>query len=69
MLEKELIILIQIRQVPESKALLLGKKLILKAKSLSKQPYMGQEEHYLTILDQGHKILVEGDFKIIPDYK
>lgn len=64
-LEKELNFLIQVRQVPESKALSLGKKLLRKAVSLSKQPNRGQEEPYLKTLNQGHKRLIEGDFKII----
>lgn len=64
-LEKELDFLIQVRQVPESKALSLGKKLLRKAVSLSKQLNRGQEGPYLKSLNQGHKRLIEGDFKII----
>ncbi|MEX2512825.1 MAG: type II toxin-antitoxin system RelE/ParE family toxin [Cyclobacteriaceae bacterium] len=64
-LEKELDFLIQVRQLPEAKALSLGIKLLRKAESLSDLPYRGQEEPYLKTLKQGHKRLVEGDFKII----
>jgi plasmid stabilization system protein ParE len=64
-LEKELNFLVQVRQLPEFKALQLGKKLLKKAVSLSQHPYMGQEEPFLITLNQGHKRLMEGDFKII----
>lgn len=64
-LEKELSFLIEVQQIPESKVLSIGKKLINTAKSLSKQPYKGQEEPFLAELNQDHKRLIEGNFKII----
>lgn len=64
-LESELDFLIKIKKVPEDNALLIGKKLVRKSQTLSKQPYKGQKEPYLTELDQGHRRLIEGEFKII----
>lgn len=64
-LEKELSFLIDAKKVPERIALSIGKKLVNRAKSLSEQPYKGQEEPYLTELNQNHKRLIEGEFKII----
>jgi len=64
-LEKELNFLIEVRQLPPFKALSLGRKLVKKAVSLSNQPFKGQEEPCLLNLKQGHKRLIEGNFKII----
>lgn len=64
-LEEELDFLIKVRQLPETKALSLGLKLIQRAKSLSKHPYKGQREPFLADLNQEHRRLVEEDFKII----
>ena len=64
-LEKELEFLIEERGIPVSVALSLGKKLLKKANSLSEQPYIGQEELQLESLNQGHRRLIEGEFKII----
>jgi len=64
-LDKELDFLIEVKQMPSYKAHLLGKKLVKKAESLSQHPYKGQEESFLISLNQGHKRILEGDFKII----
>ncbi len=36
-----------------------------RAKTLSKSPHKGQYEPYLSKLKQGHRRLVEGNFKIV----
>lgn len=52
-------------QIPKSKVAEIKDRLIKRAKSLSKYPYKGQYEPYLARLRQGHRRLIQGNFKII----
>lgn len=52
-------------QIPKNKVIEIKSRLIKSAKSLSNQPYKGQHEPYLAKLKQGHRRLIEGNFKIV----
>ncbi len=64
-LEDQLDFMIEERKLPKTYVLPLGKKLLRKAKQLDKHPYRGQYEPSLSPLNQGHRRIIEGDFKII----
>lgn len=52
-------------QIPKTKVVKMKNRLIGKATNLSKNPLKGQYEPYLSKLKQGHRRLIEGNFKII----
>jgi plasmid stabilization system protein ParE len=51
--------------IPVDKAIEIKDILLQRARSLSDQPYKGQIEPYLSKLNQGHRRLIEGNFKIV----
>lgn len=64
-LEESLRFYIEELEIPKSKVAEIKNRLISKAKSLSKYPHKGQYEPYLAKLRQGHRRLIEGNFKIV----
>lgn len=64
-LEDTLRFYIEELEIPKDQVVKIKSRLIGKAKSLSKTPHKGQYEPYLSKLKQGHRRLVEGNFKII----
>jgi len=52
-------------QIPKEKVIEIKNGLIRSARSLSRRPYKGQYEPYLAKLKQGHRRLIEGNFKIV----
>ncbi|NJN28035.1 MAG: type II toxin-antitoxin system RelE/ParE family toxin [Cyclobacteriaceae bacterium] len=64
-LEKSLHFYITELEMPVEKAIEIKDTLLRRARSLSGQPYKGQFEPYLTKLNQGHRRLIEGNFKIV----
>jgi plasmid stabilization system protein ParE len=64
-LEKSLRFYLEELEIPKAQVIKIKNRLIGKAKSLSKSPRKGQYEPYLSKLKQGHRRLIEGNFKII----
>lgn len=64
-LEKSLLYYLEELQIPKNKVVEIKSKLLKSAKSISRQPYKGQYELYLSKLNQGHRRLIEGNFKIV----
>jgi Txe/YoeB family toxin of Txe-Axe toxin-antitoxin module len=64
-LEKVLRFYIEELEVPKAKVSEIKNRLIERTRSLSKNPYQGQYEPYLVKLKQGHRRLIEGNFKIV----
>ncbi|MBK6266386.1 type II toxin-antitoxin system RelE/ParE family toxin [Marivirga sp. S37H4] len=64
-LEKSLRFYLEELEIPEAQVIKIKNRLIGKAKTLSKSPHKGQYEPYLSKLKQGHRRLIEGNFKII----
>lgn len=64
-LENSLLFYIEELEIPKEKVVQIKNKLLKRARSLSKQPHKGQYEPYLAKLKQGHRRLVEGNFKIV----
>lgn len=64
-LEDTLRFYLEVLKIPKVQVVKIKNRLIEKAKSLSRSPHKGQYEPYLSKLKQGHRRLVEGDFKII----
>jgi Txe/YoeB family toxin of Txe-Axe toxin-antitoxin module len=64
-LEKSLLYYLEEFEIPKVKVAEIKIKLLRRAKSLSRQPYKGQYELYLAKLNQGHRRLIEGNFKIV----
>lgn len=64
-LEKSLLYYLEELQIPKIKVVEIKNKLLKSAKSLSRQPYKGQYELYLAKLNQGHRRLIEGNFKFV----
>ena len=52
-------------EIPKTKVVEIKGRLIKSATGLSKRPYKGQYEPYLAKLKQGHRRLIEGNFKIV----
>ena len=52
-------------EIPKKKVIEIKNRLLKKANTLSKQSHRGQKEPCLMSLNQGHRRLVEGEFKII----
>ena len=51
--------------MPVEKAIKIKDKLLFRAKSLGDYPLKGQFEPFLSELKQGHRRIIEGNFKII----
>ena len=64
-LEKSLRFYLEEQQIPKAQIVKIKNRLIEKAKSLSRSPHKGQYEPYLSKLKQGHRRLIEGNFKIV----
>jgi plasmid stabilization system protein ParE len=64
-LEESLHFYITELEIPFEKAIEIKDTLLRKARSLSSHPYKGQPEPYLIKLNQGHRRLIEGNFKIV----
>lgn len=64
-LEKSLLYYLEELEIPKVKVVEIKNKLLKRAKSLSRQPYKGQYELYLAKLNQAHRRLIEGNFKIV----
>lgn len=64
-LEEALDFAIQQLKLPPEKATQLKDRLFDQADSLVSNPYKGQHEEYLQHLEEGHRRIVEGHFKII----
>ena len=64
-LEESLRFYLEELDIPLEKVLEIKDQLIARAKSLSKNPYKGQLEPYLTKLQKEHRRIIEGNFKII----
>ncbi|WP_375577576.1 type II toxin-antitoxin system RelE/ParE family toxin [Marivirga tractuosa] len=64
-LEKSLRFFLEELDIPKAQIVKIKNNLIGKAKSLAKNPYIGQFEPYLSSLEHGHRRLIEGNFKII----
>lgn len=64
-LEKSLLYYLEELEIPKVKVAEIKNKLLKRAKSLSRQPYKGQYELYLAKLNQAHRRLIEGNFKIV----
>ena len=64
-LEKSLSFYLEELQIPKVKVVEIKNKLLDRARKLAKQPYKGQIEPYLANLKQGHRRLIEGNFKIV----
>ena len=64
-LEKSLRFYLEEQQIPKTQIVKIKNRLIEKAKSLSRSPHKGQYEPYLSKLKQGHRRLIEGNFKIV----
>jgi len=64
-LEKSLRFYLEELEIPKTQVIKIKNRLISKAKGLSKSPHKGQYEPYLSKLKQGHRRLIEGNFKII----
>ncbi|MEL7004422.1 MAG: type II toxin-antitoxin system RelE/ParE family toxin [Bacteroidota bacterium] len=64
-LEESLFFLIEERKVPIQKVIEIKDRLLDQTDSLSLSPYKGQKEEYLRHLNEDHRRLVEGHFKII----
>lgn len=52
-------------KIPKDQVIKIKNEVLNRAKSLSKSPFKGQYEPYLVKLNQGHRRLVEGNFKIV----
>lgn len=64
-LENSLRFYLEELQIPKTKVVEIKNRLLQSARSLSKRPYIGQYEPYLAKLKQGHRRLIEGNFKIV----
>jgi plasmid stabilization system protein ParE len=64
-LEESLHFYITELEMPVEKAIEIKDTLLHRARSLSGHPYKGQIEPYLSKLNQGHRRLIEGNFKIV----
>ena len=64
-LEKSLLYYLEELQIPTFKVAEIKNNLLKSARSLYRQPYKGQFELYLAKLNQGHRRLIEGNFKIV----
>jgi len=64
-LEESLHFYITELEMPIEKALEIKDRLMQRARSLSNYPYKGQPEPYLSKLEQGHRRIIEGNFKIV----
>ena len=63
-LEDALLFYLEALKIPKTKVAEIKSKLLKKARSLSKNPYKGQYEPYLSKLKQGHRRLIEGNFRL-----
>lgn len=52
-------------EIPKAQVIRIKNRLMRRVRSLSKSPYKGQYEPYLSRLKQGHRRLIEGNFKIV----
>lgn len=64
-LENSLKFYLEELQIPKSQVTKIKDRLMGRVRSLSKSPYKGQYEPYLSKLKQGHRRLIEGNFKIV----
>ena len=64
-LETSLQFYIEELKIPKAQVIKIKNRLMGKVRGLSKSPYKGQYEPYLSKLKQGHKRLIEGNFKIV----
>ena len=64
-LEESLRFYLEELDLPLEKVLALKDQLIRQASSLSKNPYKGRLEPYLAKLQNGHRRIIAGNFKII----
>lgn len=64
-LENSLKFYLEELQIPKSQVTKIKDRLMGRVRSLSKNPYKGQYEPYLSKLKQGHRRLIEGNFKIV----
>jgi plasmid stabilization system protein ParE len=64
-LEDSLYYLIHEQGIPTEKVITIRTELFNRADGLSKNPYIGQLEEHLQHLNEGHRRLIEGHFKII----
>jgi plasmid stabilization system protein ParE len=64
-LEESLHFYITELKMPIEKAVEIKDRLLQRARNLSDYPYKGQPEPYLKKLNQGHRRLIEGNFKIV----
>lgn len=64
-LENSLQFYLEDLQIPKAKVIQIKNRLIKSARRLEKLPYKGQYEPYLVKLKQGHRRLIEGNFKIV----
>jgi len=64
-LENSLQFYLEELQIPKTKVVEVKNRLLKSARSLSERPYKGQYEPYLAKLKQGHRRLIEGNFKIV----
>lgn len=64
-LHESLTFLIEEQGVSIEKVSVIKEQLLDRADSLANNPHIGQLEEYLEHLEEGHRRLVEGNFKII----
>ena len=64
-LEDALLFYLEELKTPKTKVAEIKIKLLKKARNLSKNPYKGQYEPYLSKLKKGHRRLIEGNLKIV----
>lgn len=64
-LEESLYFYITELEMPIEKALEIKDTLLHRARSLRDYPHKGQPEPYLIKLNQGHRRLIQGNFKIV----
>lgn len=64
-LEESLHFYITELEMPVEKAIEIKDLLLFRARNLGEHPQKGQTEPYLSKLNQGHRRLIEGNFKIV----
>lgn len=64
-LEESLYFLMEMEGLPLEKVVSIRTRLFNRADSLIKNPLKGQKEEYLKHLNQNHRRIIEGHFKII----
>ncbi|MEM8894888.1 MAG: type II toxin-antitoxin system RelE/ParE family toxin [Bacteroidota bacterium] len=64
-LQESLEFAIEEQDLPHEMASELKKRLFIRADGLAVNPYKGQREEYLQHLNEGHRRIIEGHFKIV----